>query len=163
MCLCNCWCVCASVCSCQCLYVCMCFLHGSPSHSGSDPAEKFRYCPDASFRDLISPWISFPSRLRASIFISSTDLGKMMKGWLFSHLLFPAKVACISMQRKSAKTCKHIPFPFGYDQFHVISIMPCPKKKKRERPRAIIVIIQYVSVRVFSGLLLRTVYKSFSL
>lgn len=35
--------------------------------------------------------------------------GKMMKGWLFSHLLFPAKVACILMQRKSAKTCKHAP------------------------------------------------------
>lgn len=56
-----------------------------------------------------APEFPSPSRLRASIFISSTDLGKMMKGWLFSHLLFPAKVACISMRRKSAKTCKHVP------------------------------------------------------
>lgn len=100
--------------------VCMSFLHAlwQPSHPGSDPAETFRYCPDASFRDLISPWISFPSRLRVSIFISSSDLGKMMKGRLFSpphlyprppsNLLFPAKVACISMRRKSAKMRSHL-------------------------------------------------------
>lgn len=53
--------------------------------SGSDPAKKFRYCPHASFRDLISPCISFPSCLRASIFISSTDLVKMMKGRFPPH------------------------------------------------------------------------------
>lgn len=40
-------------------------------------------CPDPSIRDLISLWISFPSRRRPSIFISCTDLGPMKKeSWL---------------------------------------------------------------------------------
>lgn len=52
-------------------------------------------CPDPSIRDLIRLWISFPSRLRPSIFISCTDLGPMKKE---SWLLFRPPACCPAWQ-----------------------------------------------------------------
>lgn len=71
--------------------------------------------------------------------------GKWWKAGFFPISYFlprlPAFQCNVNLQRP-ANT-----FPFGHDQFHVISIMPCPKEK--ERPRVVIVIIQYVNVRIF--------------
>lgn len=53
-----------------------------------------------------------------------------MKGWLYSNLLFPAKVACISMQRKAAKNLRVLSHS-DMTAFHVISIMPCQNEKGR--------------------------------